>query len=77
MSEYINKEGFSFNIDTEPEEYRTDDEKIHFASDLNKFVDVECGRDRTCNDLDCVIYKASKKAIMFIESKIYLDCDES
>ena len=43
--------------------------KNYYGSDLNKFIDEECTRKMTCNNLDCYLIKVAYRRIRFIESK--------
>ena len=49
--------------------YRSDEEKIYFGSDLNKFVNENCSKEMTAINIDLLLYKRSKKHIRIIESK--------
>jgi len=49
--------------------YRSEEEKIYFGSDLNKFVNENCSKEMTAINIDLLLYKRSKKHIRIIESK--------
>lgn len=49
--------------------YRSDEEKIYFGSDLNKFISENCSKEMTAINIDLLLYKRSKKHIRIIESK--------
>jgi hypothetical protein len=42
---------------------------IYYGSDLNKFMDKECSREMTVNNIDCTQYKRAMKIWRIIESK--------
>lgn len=50
-------------------EYRNEEEKVYFASDLNKFVNENCSKEMTAINIDLLLYKRSQKRIRIIESK--------
>lgn len=52
-------------------QYRDDPECRYYGSDLNKFFDLECSRNMTVNNVDCVVFKmiGNKQFLRFIESK--------
>lgn len=50
-------------------EYRNGDEIKYYGSDLNKLLNIECSKEMTVNNLDCIIYKRSYGRLRFIESK--------
>jgi len=41
----------------------------YYGSDLNKFIDEQCTREMTCNNIDCLLVKESKQEIKIIEYK--------
>ena len=49
--------------------YRTPKEKNYFGSDLNKFLNVECTKLMTVNNIDVLQFKRSKNILRIIESK--------
>ena len=50
-------------------EYRNEDEKNYFGSDLNKFTNEFCSKKMTAINIDFLGYKRSKKIVRIIESK--------
>jgi hypothetical protein len=51
-------------------EYRnTIQELKYFGSDYNKFLNKECSKEMTVNNIDCIQYKRSKKILRIVESK--------
>jgi hypothetical protein len=45
----------------------------YYGSDLNKFIDQNCNREMTVNNIDLIMYKVSKNHIRIIESKHELE----
>jgi hypothetical protein len=51
-------------------EYRnTTEEMNYFGSDYNKFLNSECSKEMTVNNIDVIQYKRSKKILRIVESK--------
>jgi hypothetical protein len=56
-------------LEKEMLEYRTDKEARYFASDINKFASLVCGKDQTIMNIDMIQYKRDLNIIRFIEYK--------
>ncbi|MBA7547061.1 hypothetical protein ES705_39463 [subsurface metagenome] len=41
----------------------------YYGSDLNKFIDLNCIHGMTCINIDCLLFRRSKKKLYLIESK--------
>ena len=50
-------------------EYRNEDEKNYFGSDLNKYVNENCSKQMTIINIDYLSYKRAKNIVRIIESK--------
>jgi len=49
-------------------DYRTHEEAKHYGSDLNKWIDENCIRQMTVNNIDIIMFKYGK-SLRIIESK--------
>ena len=50
-------------------DYRTTEDKKYFGSDLNKWINKNCRRDMTVNNIDLIIYRHGNGVVRVIESK--------
>lgn len=49
--------------------YRSDKEARYYGSDLNKFIHENCSKEMDVVNIDCFVYKASRRRFRIIESK--------